>query len=462
MHVVRLAREDDFDGWRAAARNLAAVRHPAEDIVWQVGDQATDLFADDSFVAGTTSPLSVPKDFLIMASRVSLHRHPERFSLLYALLLRVIEQPQIMKDHADRLLRRVTQLSDMIRRDMHKMRAFVRFREVVNDDLARFVAWFEPEHHIMRANAAFFVGRFTNMHWSILTPVGSIHWDTNILTEGPPSKRSDASISDPVESVWKAYYSAIFNPARLMPSAMLKEMPKKYWKNMPETELVSALIAGARKRELGMIAHARTDPVRTGGPAALPLLRYEAESCRRCPLWSPATKIVFGEGPPDAEIMIVGEQPGDQEDLAGKPFIGPAGDVFDRALLAAGITRSRVYVTNAVKHFKFEQNGKRRIHAKPSASEIDACQWWLEQERAIVRPKLVIAMGATAARAVYGKAIDIGHARGKPITLDDGTLAYITVHPSYLLRLPSGADREAAFNQYVSGLRLASASLQKW
>ncbi|WP_260929256.1 UdgX family uracil-DNA binding protein [Novosphingobium sp. 9] len=465
MRVVQLEAEDDFDGWRAAARALAAARIPAQEVLWQIGGQRADLFGDapitiEPMTSDPAPSLRVSRDFVHLASRAILHSDPERFSLLYALLLRCLDYPQVLRDRADRQMRRVLDLDQTIRRDMHKMRAFIRFREVPEGNDRRFVAWFEPEHHIVRANAPFFVGRFANMRWSILTPRGSIHWDTVSLAEGPAAQRGDAPGDDPVEGIWKAYYAAIFNPARLMTNAMIKEMPKKYWKNMPETALIPEMIAGARKRELGMIDQARAVPGKAHGSATISLLRDEAASCRRCPLWGPATQTVFGEGPHDAQVMVVGEQPGDQEDQAGRAFVGPAGEVFDRALAAVGIDRAHLYVTNAVKHFKFEPRGKRRLHARPNAGEVDACRWWVDQERALVRPKLVIAMGATAARALTGRTITIGQVRGTAIELGDGTPCWVTVHPSYLLRLPSHTDAAAEFDRYVADLQAAFASLE--
>ena len=353
-----------------------------------------------------------------------------------------------------------------MRRDVHKMRAFLRFREVQNGEGERFVAWFEPEHHIVRANASFFIDRFANMRWSILTPDLSIHWDGAVLTEGPGAAKGDAPAGDPIEDVWKTYYASIFNPARVKIGAMLKEMPKKYWKNMPETALVPGLIAGAQARESGMIETAQAklgeDKQRheVGGNVgfAWGALRDEALGCTRCHLYKPATQTVFGEGPADATLMFVGEQPGDQEDLAGKPFVGPAGQVFDRALAAAGVDRSDVYVTNAVKHFKFEPRGRRRIHSKPDTGEIDACRWWIEQERMLVRPKVTVALGATAARSLLGRAVTIGRERGREIALpDDAGTGWITVHPSYLLRLQDKAMAEDEFGRFVEDLRAAAA-----
>ncbi|MEP9400263.1 UdgX family uracil-DNA binding protein [Sphingomonas sp. VNH70] len=456
MRIAALAGADDFDGWRDAARRLVTERVPPSEVVWQVGDTPTDLFGDEAILAEPAA-FRVPRSFIDLAKTAILHADPERFALLHAMLLRLIAEPRLIDDRADPALRRLEEMAKAVRRDIHKMRAFLRFREVADDDGPRFVAWFEPEHHIVRHNARFFLDRFAAMRWSILTPELSLHWDGETLREGPAATKADAPDGDPVEEVWKTYYASIFNPARLKTGAMLKEMPRKYWKNMPETALVPALIAGAQAREAAMIETARSAPTGNSLPA-WEALRDEAAACRRCPLWQPATQTVFGEGPVDAGLMIVGEQPGDQEDLAGHPFVGPAGQLFDRAMAAAGIDRARVYLTNAVKHFKFEARGKRRIHAKPGVGEIDACRWWIEQERAIVRPRMTIAMGATAARSLLGKPIKIGEARSKAIDLPDGGRGWITVHPSYLLRLPDPAAAEVEFARFVEDLRAAAAA----
>jgi DNA polymerase len=182
----------------------------------------------------------------------------------------------------------------------------------------------------------------------------------------------------------------------------------------------------------------------------------EAARCTRCDLYEHATQTVFGEGPLDAALMLVGEQPGDQEDLQGKPFVGPAGKVLDKALAEAGIERTSVYITNAVKHFKNEPRGKRRIHKKPDASEIDACRWWLDHELELVQPKIVVALGATAARGLAGKALTINANRGRVIELRHGIQGVITVHPSYLLRIKEERDKTREFGLLVRDLRLAA------
>jgi uracil-DNA glycosylase len=461
-HRVTLSAQDDFDGWRDEARGLAEAGVPASAVVWRVEGGPADLFGSDAQQPPAPS-FPVPRAFIDLAKTVICHSDAERFALLYGMLQRLKTNRHALDDQADPLVRRLQDLAKAVRRDIHKMHAFVRFREI--DD--RFVAFFEPAHHIVRRAASFFVNRFTNMRWSILTPELSIHWDGDTLSEGPGATRADAPSGDPLEEMWRTYYTSIFNPARLKVGAMLKEMPKKYWRNMPETSLVQPLIAGARTRELEMIdrsaakeglqhaleAERRIEP---GGNlrASWEALLKDARKCTRCDLYKCGTQTVFGEGPLHASIMFVGEQPGDQEDLAGRPFVGPAGQLFDAALEKAGIDRSTTYVTNAVKHFKFVQRGKKRIHSKPAAGEIEACRWWIDQERQLIRPPVTVALGATAAHSLFGKAMAIGKNRGAPLQLSDGSECWITVHPSFLLRIPEEDRRREERALFVRDLKL--------
>jgi DNA polymerase len=202
-------------------------------------------------------------------------------------------------------------------------------------------------------------------------------------------------------------------------------------------------------------------PRKTAAADSLEALREEAADCRACPLWKDATQTVFGEGPKHAPIMLVGEQPGDKEDLAGHPFVGPAGGMLDRALDEAGIDRKKVYVTNAVKHFKFVPRGKIRLHQKPNTPEIKACRQWYERELATVRPELVVALGATAAQSVFGKITPINKNRGHLIELEGGCKALVTVHPSYLLRLPDEDAKAREYGRFVEDLKIAAAFLRK-
>ncbi|HEY6631679.1 MAG TPA: UdgX family uracil-DNA binding protein, partial [Rhizobiaceae bacterium] len=275
------------------------------------------------------------------------------------------------------------------------------------------------------------------------------------------------------EELWLTYYENIFNPARLKTKAMQKEMPRKYWRNLPEAPLIAGMVAGADAAAREMIAkmptapaphHAKVqakhwptprEPARNGDGVdarSIAELREVAAGCRRCPLWRDATQTVFGEGPEDAAVVFVGEQPGDQEDLAGRPFVGPAGKVFDAVLDEAGVDRLKTYVTNAVKHFKFEPRGKRRIHSKPNAGEIQACRWWLDKELALTKPNLVVALGATAAQSLLGKAVAITRMRGQVIEREDGLRIFLTIHPSFILRIREAADKEAERARFLQDM----------
>ena len=246
MHLARLAHQADFDGWRAAARALALSAVPPEQVAWQVGDQPQSLFGSDPVPAARAgAAFSVPRPFLDLAEAAIQHSDPERFTLLYTLLLRLRAQPKALEDRADPILNRIRLMAKDVGRDAHKMHAFVRFREVQDEGVTRFVAWFEPDHHIVRAQAGFFSRRFANMDWTILTPELSMHWNGAEIAFLPGATKADAPDGDPVEETWKTYYASIFNPARVKIKAMTKEMPKKYWKNMPETALVAGLIAVA-------------------------------------------------------------------------------------------------------------------------------------------------------------------------------------------------------------------------
>lgn len=185
---------------------------------------------------------------------------------------------------------------------------------------------------------------------------------------------------------------------------------------------------------------------------SLKALRDAEEACTRCPLYKHATQVVPGEGPARARIMMVGEQPGDQEDKQGKPFVGPAGGMLAKALEDAGIDRDAVFVTNAVKHFKFEQRGKRRLHKRPNAYEIDRCHWWLDFERRLVKPDIVVALGATAVRSISGRPTSINKIRGRVLTLQDGGRMLATIHPSYILRIEDEADKRAEYRKFVTDL----------
>ncbi|MFQ6549615.1 UdgX family uracil-DNA binding protein [Aestuariibius sp. 2305UL40-4] len=462
MQQVALPRIGPFARWRDSARDAAAMRLRPERIDWFLEGEGGGLFVTETGpLPEARHKVRATKSFLGLAETVIWHSDRDRFSRLYRLLLRLQAEPRLMADRGDPEVAHLERLAKAVRRDMHKMKAFVRFREVDGMGARRsFVAWFEPDHHICEPIAGFFARRFADMDWVIATPEMSIHHVEGAVTLDPtPPERP--RLADATEDLWRTYYASIFNPARLKVKAMTSEMPKKYWRNLPEAELIPQLIANAEARSRAMQEAAPTLPaagadrisarvreVSVTEPAtSLEALEREAHGCARCPLHGCATQLVFGEGPAGADLMVVGEQPGDREDLAGRPFVGPAGQLFDQLAGRAGLDRQASYVTNAVKHFKFTIRGKRRIHQSPATGEIDQCRWWLEQEIALVRPKLILAMGATALRALTGNGAGILKRRGGIEAGLSGHPVFVTVHPSFILRVP--ADRrqaeEAAF-----------------
>ena len=477
MQVAVLAGETDFDGWRKAARAFRQAGAPPERTAFRVGPGGEGLF--DERLPGPArdaAPINVPKDFLDLAQDVVLHRSEDRFDLLYRLLWRLGDEPDLMKVVTDIDVADAMERAKNVSRASHKMKAFVRFRQITDGGGERWVAWFEPAHRVLEKTAPFFARRFTTMNWSILTPDGSASWDGEGLSFGPPATRDMAPAKDEIEDFWKTYYASTFNPARLKTKAMQGEMPKRYWKNLPEAALIPELVAGSAVRTEAMVAAPAPEPnarlARTLSrisrdhsfeegfiPSTLAELDQAVQACRRCPLWRDATQGVCGEGPKKARLMIVGEQPGDQEDLAGHPFVGPAGGVLDAGLEEAGIERDDVFVTNAVKHFKHEPRGKRRLHKTPSAGEVSACRWWLDAERRLVKPKVIVTLGGTAALGVLGRKVAVTKERGQGIELTDGARALLTVHPSYLLRIPDEAAKAAERDRFVADLKRAKALL---
>ena len=467
---VILPRIGTVAAWRAEVRALAVNGVPAEAVLWEIeGEPTRDLFAGGGLegrVGGGT--LRLPREAVAGLETALCHRDPGRFARAHDLVLRLAAGRLRWGDRSDVAMHRVLMQEKAVRRDIHKMHAFVRFREVGAPDAERraFAAWFEPDHRIVEAAAMFFARRFGDMDWVIATPDLTARFEAGALgfeiTDGAFRPPPDAT-----EDLWRTYFANIFNPARLMVSAMKSEMPQKYWKNLPEAALIPDLIRDAPRRAREMQAAAPTVPparaakarmqaARPGTEAVtLASLKPALDACRRCPIGACATQGVPGEGPGDARLMIVGEQPGDAEDLAGRPFVGPAGGVFDRCSAAAGLPRAEVYLTNAVKHFKFQPRGKRRLHQRPVTDEIEACRWWLDLERQLLRPKLILAMGATAAEALTGSGAGLLQRRGRVENGPDGVPVLITLHPSHVLRIPDAAARQGAEASLTADLALA-------
>lgn len=478
MITVSLNAENDFEEWRGKARRLISARIDPQQVRWAPPGAGADLFAsppDPAPPAGAAHAVA-PKQFLSLARHVICHRDENRFFRLYRLLYRLQSEKNLLQNPADADIDWLFARRKAISRDLHKMKAFVRFRRAPRlSTRENYVAWFEPDHRIVEAAAPFFMRRFTGMDWTILTPERSVSWDGANLRFGSGARREDAPAGDLVEAQWRAYFASIFNPARVKIKAMTAEMPKKYWKNLPEAALIRPLLQSAEQRSQAMRDNAvsppniRTRKVGLVGAAAAPAppkiinsmsdLRRAMTACRECPLYEQATQTVCGAGPQSAAMMIVGEQPGDQEDLAGAPFVGPAGKVLNRALIQAGLDRNQIYATNAVKHFKFSTRGRKRIHRSPSKRDINHCRPWLQQEINLVEPQLLLALGGSAAHSLLGRPVKVLEARGQIMRHESGAELLITIHPAYLLRQSERQPAAAAYAEFVADLSLAKSRL---
>lgn len=462
--VVTLADTSAFEPWRQTARAALQRDVPPEQIVWCLQGKDADLFsrAETTAFAGEikrdvrlkVSNLPVLKDVLC-------HSSPERFALAYRLLWRLQEDPDLLSIPTDPDVGQARRMVQQVRRAAHKMTAFVRFREQdpTENGRRRFLSWFEPDHHVLEKVSSFFAKRFADMDWLILTPRGSISWNgTTLNCSFTPCEKQ--ALEDDVEQLWQTYYASTFNPARVRTKAMRNEMPRRYWKNLPEAALIPQLVAEAEKRVAEMAARealpapkfhqaiqARQSAITIQAhvPGSMTELAQDIRACRACSLQCHATQAVVGDGPETAKVMIVGEQPGDQEDLAGRPFVGPAGQLLMRCLEEAGVAREALYLTNAVKHFRFTVNSRRRIHQTPGVEHISACQPWLKREIALVKPRLIVSLGTTALRAVSGPSDRLKDVRG---TLrehaGEGWTHLALTHPSWILRLgpTDQAERE--------------------
>lgn len=484
MIAVRIA--PTFEDWRTAARAQLAAGHAPATLHWLDTDDpqltffGTDGARPDARAPDAPGPRAaraarlprVPPAFVAMARLAACARDPGRWDVLYRVLWRLTHgEPDLLDVTVDEDVWRLTRLLQAVRRDVHKMHAFVRFREVQAPS-RRYVAWYEPDHLIVEMTASWFVRRFGDQPWSILTPDRCAHWDGQALafSEGLPA--APVAGDDPVEARWLVYYQSIFNPARVNVRAMRAEMPMKRWKNLPEAAVIRESLAAAAPRVETMIAQgasragdARAFVPATGGLATL----HEAlPTCRGCELYRNGTSPVAGEGPLTAGLFVIGEQPGDAEETAGRPFVGPAGRILDKALADAGIPRADVYVTNGVKHFRHDvvagegappERGPRRIHKTPTFGQIAACRPWLAGEVERVKPTVLVCLGASALAAACGPHVAFASAQGQAVPSLFGVPAVVTRHPAAVLRVPDPERRDEVYADIVESLRRAAALL---
>lgn len=427
MPCVALARETDWDGWRAATRAHVLSGTPPEAIAWVVGGPG------DPLPTGTGS-FGVPRLLVALAAQAIQARDPGRFDLLYRLVWRAQAGEPVLDLQGDPELARARRLALAVRADAHRMRTHLRFLPLEGPV---YLSWYVPAHFVLEANAQLLARRFAALRFILLTPDASAAWDGATLRFGAGLDEAAVPDDAALAAQWRDYGPDILASAQAGTA-------------IPEAEVLDEDPRPPDQPPLGPVVL----PVPID--AALRDAAAEAVGCQRCPLAAPATQTVFGEGPADAPLLFIGEQPGDQEDVIGRPFVGPAGQILDRALEEAGIDRRRIYITNAVKHFKFTPRGTRRIHQTPEAPEIQTCRFWLDVERMRLRPKVTILMGGTAARAVLGRPVTIGRERGRPFALPDGAQGFITVHPSFLLRVPDEETKAREYERFVADLREAA------
>jgi uracil-DNA glycosylase len=398
----------NYGEWRDAARQLLGQRVSPDEAVWSAACDSQNLLFDPEPAAGAlrqNETVMIPKAFLALAEPVSRHSSERRWDLLYRAAWRITNgERNLLEIETDNTVAELNAMRRSVEKDIYRMRQFVRFRKVETSEGPSYIAWYEPEHHTLDANGKFFVDRFGSMRWAILTPESSLIWNLEKLDHGPGVPRSCTPQEDELEDLWRLYYSTIFNPARLKLKAMRAQLPVGRSNNLPESRVIPELVRASRGRADRMIDDqplSASDFIPQG--ASLTVLREAVKRCGACELCRRATQAVWGEGNPEAQIALVGEQPGDEEDLHGRPFIGPAGKVLDKALEAAGLVRSELYLTNSVKAFRFEERGKRRIHERPRNRDIAVCRPWLQAEMGLVCPEVIICLGASAAQSVLGK-----------------------------------------------------------
>lgn len=457
-----------FKQWRERAGALLAQHVEPHAANWEDESGTQALFSPapcgpGEKTRGQVDAVTVSRALLDALKDAARHRSEDRWSFLYKVLWRWQQGEKDVLSAADPDGGRLHAMIKAVRRERHDMHAYLRFRK--RPEAAgppRFVAWYEPAHEVLDDVAAHFAARMGQTSWMIATPQGCALWDGATLEFAPPAMDGPIDVADDGEALWLAYYRSIFNPSRLNPEVMHGHIPARVWRHLPEGALVPTMVADAASgaRRVGQaaavtrrggtvipVSHERAQPQREL-PAAM-------DDCRRCELWQQGTQAVPGVGPPHASILLLGEQPGDQEDLAGLPFVGPAGQLLDRALAAAELARDTLYLTNSVKHFKWEPRGKRRLHKTPAQREVEACRPWLEQELARVQPKVIVALGSTALKSALGvKEVSLGAVLGQALP-HQGRWIIPAYHPAYILRQPQAAAREDALQALIAALREA-------
>ncbi len=454
----------NFAEWRIIARECCLRGIRPEDIIWiDKNTQHALLFVEDFVPEPIEGELKVSSGFISFAKTIAYHSNPKRWFLLYQALWRITQgEKHLLSLFSDPLVCDLNLMQKAVKRDAHKAKAFIRFKKYTRDNTDIYVAWHEPDHAILQVMGSFFARRYSDMIWSVFTPTESMHWDLKTLRFGEGSTKEKVEKEDEMDNLWKEYYRAIFNPARIKIKAMKKEMPVRYWKNLPEASIIPSLLTEAPARVLTMLDHAegwhKSAADFIPDTEDIDILSSAAKKCAGCPLYVCGTQMVFGEGSKRAELMIIGEQPGDKEDQLGRPFVGPAGKLLDKALEAADLNRRDLYITNAIKHFEFKMVNGQRQNITPNLRKILDCNAWLQAEIKAINPKIILTFGVVAGRALFGSAFKLKESLGRIQMLEDRKVIS-TIHPAYILRTQDNEQKKQLTIDLMNDLKFAKSML---
>ncbi len=463
MKIIRF--NPDFESWRNEARLLLSEKIHFEEIIWQPGHHEVVSLFDQMPGDQTTkkSKFSIPREFMEDAQWVAAFRDDSTWSQLYKLAYRLVyEDKNLMQIKLDQDVLNFDRRKKLVTRDLHKMKAFVRFREVKKNDKSIYVAWHRPDHHVLKFSASFFTDRFNGMNWIIFTEEESMSWIDNQLEFGPGLSQKEAEVFDATEELWKTYYGSIFNPARIKIQAMKNELPVRHWKTLPEASLIDQLIAEApaRLEEFYLSQRPSAAKLIPENPGSLNEIKNQLSNCKACTICEKATAPVFGSGNIHARIVFVGEQPGNEEDMQGIPFVGPAGLVFNQALKKSGLRREEIYVTNAVKAFKWKNMEGFRQHRSPVAEEISACRPWVKAELDFIKPEILVCLGGSAAQSIFGKLMQVTESRGKIFKTNFSDHTIVMNHPSAILRTKDEIIRAKLLSEFEKEIEFVAKLLQ--
>lgn len=420
---------------------------------------SNDLSALDPELLRNIKKIPYFKDFKSLVENVLCHSDESKFDLLYDFFVDYVKNPNVIKNPIHKDLSVLKVFSKQVSRDIHKMRAFVRFNECTKDGKIYYIAFHKPDHYILLKNSSFFMERFNNMNWVIFSPYGVISWNQKELFYDEKSFSQSDFPDDPFVNLWKTYFSNIFNPARLKIKAMKNEMPIRYWSNMPETELIPDLIRSASERVTVMKETALKNSMDANffipQTSDLSKVNSAMNICRACNLCELNTKAVSGRGSASPRVLILGEAPGDTEEKESTCFVGPAGQLLFDSLKNIGAALEEIYFTNAVKHFNFKQSGNMRIHKTPTPTHTMSCRPWLSKEISLLKPEIIICLGKTAAHSIFGFPMPLESLRGEVHQTKFCEKTFVTYHPARILREQNLELKQKLLNEFNADLKLS-------